>query len=712
MHKPKTGIVLFVALVLVSSIAGQVAMADAHSLPPLVIMLVDRQAVTESEEGSDIVKSTLGLVSTLRSEGLFAFVSLDDPQKVLGPLTTNDPGFDAFQEQVQTKLLEPVSVQNPDPGPAIGDVYNFLSSERAPVGSTIYFLTGGEFEQDAEGLVDRFMTIAPRFQEQEWTIVGLTLPGTSPNVSKFVEEISVASGGESIELSTPSTFMALAANILHANRQVVLDDLGQDELSSTDIFTAAFDIVPGTKETTVLFFKEGDFGTLRLSNPSGLEALSGDRAQTVVVDTPHVVVWKLTDPEPGGWRVDARGVRGVVSAWTFSENKFNISLETPGPVPLGQSATLVARVTDGRHNVSPDGVLVIAKLITPDGSTIVHELNDDGSSGDALAGDGYFSATIPPLAVEGEYKVELGLSWPEFDHRISSRSEFTAQVFPSIQVIQMQTDGLRPGERVQIATIRVLVNGHPYAVPTEDVTFTAVSNEGDAGPVEIKPRELVNQGQAWQYDVFLTSLNESLHTISFGLNTEYSGKAFTFGTDSLVISSVPPPVPAQTLVIAVPTSPPPAQPVVQAPPVIQPPGFLWWVLTFPAILLVGLMVWGVYWVTRTRPYGYLFSDSNQMMVDFSKLKRSTLTSLFSRSSVRGKELNVPGLEGVSFDFRGKGITLNTQHVTPTIRVNDQPIIEQVSIHDKTWIGTHGRLFTFLLSPLMQPEPGMAGADDD
>jgi hypothetical protein len=316
--------------------------------------------------------------------------------------------------------------------------------------------------------------------------------------------------------------------------------------------------------------------------------------------------------------------------------------------------------------------------------------------------------------MEGDYKIELGLSWPEFGHRITTRSTFSAEVFPSIQVIQVQTERLNIGERIRIATIRVLVDGHPYSIPTKDLTFTAIANMGENGHIEIKPREYISESQAWQYDVYLTPLNENLHSITFSLNTKYTGKEFKYQTESLIVSSVLPitPTQIQNPVTLVPTSLPPVQKLIQPPAPIKSPGFPWWALSFPVVLLIALSIWAIYWITQTRPYGYLFNDSNQMIVDFSTLKRSTFMRILFKNSIQGRELDVPGLGGVSFDFNKKGITLNTRHITPTIRVNDQPVIEQTSIMDKAWIGTHGRLFTFLMSPLILPDPGTGTSDDD
>jgi hypothetical protein len=128
------------------------------------------------------------------------------------------------------------------------------------------------------------------------------------------------------------------------------------------------------------------------------------------------------------------------------------------------------------------------------------------------------------------------------------------------------------------------------------------------------------------------------------------------------------------------------------------------------VVLLALAI-AIYWLSRTRPYGYLYNDRNELIVDFSQIQRSAARLLFARSKVSGVELGAQGLERVTFRFDGGSVELNSPQVTPTIRVNNQPLIGDAPIHDRTWIGAHGKLYSFLVRPLMSPEPQPAAGDD-
>ena len=706
MRKIKPGILLGV-IILLLGVTVQAASGDSAVSDQVVVILADRQMIGESEETINLAKSLVGLVSVLREGQTFFFTTLDDPTDTLGPAIAGDLEFRSFQEQIDAKLASTGTSGDPDLVTALARTYNQFSGERAGTRSTAYLLTGGGGAADRLPPIDHVTTLVGLFNDSGWPIFGLALPGTSPDVQQLLTEISTDSGGEYIELGIPSGFKVLADKILADEAQGSLAEVGQVVLSAGDVLTNTISIAPGTSEATLLFFKEGPFGSLRLSNPEGFEASAGDRAFSSVMETPNVVVWKLTDPAPGHWKVEARGIEGVISAWHFLANKYGLVLESFSTVPLDQPSSLVAYVTDGRRKVTLEGVSMAARVITPDGTTLAHVLHDDGISGDVAAGDGYFSATIPPLRVQGEHKVELELSWPDLDHSISSQAAFMAQAFPSIQLALEHTEDLQPGERSKVATAIVNVNGQPYAISTDEVASALASNSEQPGVLEVTPQVLLDEGRAWLYDVFFTPNDEGLHTLMLQLTTTYAGRPYTFATDSVVLSSMSSSLPVELAVPVAAAVTPPTPPTPVRMPLSQPSRFPWGLLITAIAVASILIAAAIYWRTRTRPYGYLYNDRDELILDFSSLSRQPIFNFLFRNLVRGRELSVPGLEGMSFKFSRHDVDLQSSQVARTVRVNNQPLLGKTKVCDRAWIGTHGRLYSFARSPQFpQMQPGV------
>ena len=151
-------------------------------------------------------------------------------------------------------------------------------------------------------------------------------------------------------------------------------------------------------------------------------------------------------------------------------------------------------------------------------------------------------------------------------------------------------------------------------------------------------------------------------------------------------------------------------PLVQAEP--ESSSFPWSVVAGIVIALAALAAAAaVYRYTRSDPYGYLYNDRDEPVVDFSNLKRRPIMRLLFKDVVRGKELGISGLEGLSFSFSQGKIALRGRRGAPTVRVNNQPLVGHATVYERAWIGTAGRLYGLFLSP--PPfEPEFGTSDDD
>jgi hypothetical protein len=675
----------------------------------MVVIVADGAAISGFDEGVDLTRSFIGLVATLQDDQLLTFIGADDPSDILGPYKVNDPDFKIVREQIDARLMSPGPQQSEGLVNAIREAYAILGEERAAAGSSVYIITGASPGVHFDQISSQLTMVVNRFVDMGWPINGGSLPGASVEALEFLDEISASSGGQTFELSVSDGYRSTAEAILSRGAKGSLVQVGRRELTPNELMTSVISVAPGTREITLLFFKESPFGSLRLSNPSGFEVSTGDRTASSVMETPHVVVWKLVDPTPGNWRVDARGMEGLISAWEYSSNKYSLILRSTAPLPLGDTNTLVAHVTDGEGPVVLRDVRLFASITTPDGTTVVQEMKDDGLDTDSRAGDGYFSVVLPPLLIEGEYVVELDLSWLEYNHRIFSQAAFEARAFPAIEVETLKLEDLQPGERVQVATVSVHVQGGPYPVDADRLVASVASADGQEGILELVPRRLFGDGPAWEYDVFFTPQDQGLHTMAFQLSLEYAGRPYSQISGSVVLSSILPPPPISP--VLEPITPPPGAPVaaVAPPPAaqptpgqtpVQPSGAPWLVLVPAILLLAGVTAAAAYLLTRTRPHGYIYGDGDELLADFGKLKRNPVLAFLLRGWVRGRELSVPGLENVAFKFSGGRITLHSAGEHRTIRVNNQPLVGKAAIQDRTWIGTGGRLYTFLLSPTL------------
>ena len=202
-------------------------------------------------------------------------------------------------------------------------------------------------------------------------------------------------GGESFDLSVPEGYETIADRILRRDGSGSLANLGRSIMDDDSVFEVPIDVAPGTSELDMVFFRELPITVFRLTNPDGFESSTGDRRSSTITEFHHVVIWELEDPVPGRWNLEVRGGQGHFSANAHYTNRYGIEFQSSGAAPVGQPTNIVAMVTDNGQR-SPVDATLTASITDPSGTSILHDLNDEGRDGDATASDGFFSATIPP----------------------------------------------------------------------------------------------------------------------------------------------------------------------------------------------------------------------------------------------------------------------------------------------------------------------------
>ena len=542
-----------------------VSEAESVGARQMAVVIADRDAIRASEDSGYLFESLFGLLTTLRPEDRMAFVPVQEPEDVVGPVGGAEADLRLMIADIDSIMagtpLEPASLVD-----AMVEASSVMGDERALSGSDVYLIVA----DDARVALDRqHSNLAPllsRFQENGWRVNGIMLPETTSSVKQFLGKMAEDSGGSVYDLSAEGGLTELGQAILSEDLRGSLSPLGQRDLYPSEVMTTAVDVSPGTEETTVIIVKETPDGSLRISNPDGLDSSQGDRSSSRVIETPHVVAWKLTDPAVGSWMVDIGGVEGRVSVWSHSTNRYSLVLGNSEPIPTGQPATISAYITEDGRPVKLHGITVVARLTTPDGANLAYTMNDNGENGDVVSGDGYYSVGLGPLQSIGEYETVLEMWWPDHTYMVSSGSSFTTSAFPAIRVEPGKLNELESGVRALVATVYVHVQGEPYAIQSEQLTASigtpfeqgrraalgqgkvAQGTEGQSLPtptsapegfglLEVEPQRLFGDGPAWEYQVYYTPSSEGRRDLFFDLDLEYSGVRYAHSSKALRLTS-------------------------------------------------------------------------------------------------------------------------------------------------------------------------------
>lgn len=672
------------------------------------ILMLDMD-VTSEESGKNMMESLMGLLSTF-GVGDYYLSTMDTPEVFYGPYKSGDINFSNINVALDTLVNAHQNGLSVDMPGTLSEAYNFLALGSAPAGSTLYLIGNGEIESDSTYAAKYLDPLSDLFSENDWKITGVTTENSSVSMINVLDRISSNTGSESYLLNATGGLKEITDYLMSKNSLGSLMESGNGNLAVSDVLKTKVNVAPGTKDLTLLFFKNDSSGSLRLNNPNGIEASAGDRTSSRVLETPYAVIWELEDPSPGTWSVDAKGIDGSVSAWHFATNKYRLNLINDKIMPTGEPVTITAYVTDEGVMVSPGVDAVMKATVTgPTGNEVVYSLNDIGKEGDVTAGDGYYSTSIPMSDLAGLYEVVLNLGWSGLDNTLTESREFKTQPFPSLEVTTLNTSQLYAGNTAVVANVLVNVAGEPVAVTPDSITLGS-SNEGtDSGILELIPRELTQDGRAWMYDVAFTPKSDGITSLTMSLDINYAGRLHMYVADTLTLDAIKipvvPPTPYENNVV---TSVVPNPVIVDQNGGFQIPIEL---VGIPVAIAALLLALTLYQRSLTRPFGILSNETSNTLVDFTNLKRSRFRSIFTPSVVHGSETGILELDGITFRFNGDRVEMYSVSVSPTVRVDNQPIVGEVVLKDRTWIGTRGRLFNFVTGVNNDPSPESTFGDD-
>ncbi len=675
---------LAICLVIILGTIGSFAARSAHAVEPatgeaMTVVIAHGTGLDERGGGAEIVGSLVALLAGLEPERPIAFIDAERPSQIFGPLAPSSSEFDGLASAIGSELASGSGADG-DLFLAVAEAGTLFGLQRAGPGSTIYLLLGGDVGESTASLPGRLTPLVLRLADQGFRMQVIAISGGGAGSIDLAEQLSTLTGHSLLDASSPEAMRDLV-HLLAIRSGYGMDVLGEFSRRQGQVLYVPVDVAPGALDLRLVAFKDHQGGSIRLLDPSGAEA-----AQTVAaaLDSPYFVSWNIDEPQAGRWQLEAGGLGGEVTVWGAQANGIALTLETPGPVPLGEPVDLVARAVPGSAVGATTEML--AHVTAPDGGTITYLLRDDGLFPDAEAGDKYFSGSASPLIERGDYEVVLELAWEGAAFGVKSQHSLRSQPFPSLHVERLTEDDLVAGERTLVAMASVTVDGQPYTVSPSSISWE-LSGVTESGNVELVAREVSSSGEAWLFDVFAT-LDEPVHSaLTLILDTDYAGRPHVHTADYLVLSVPTPPEPVVP-------QPAPVE-VPQVVPTEDAPGFPWWTLTFPAVALAALAWLGARWISASPPVGYLYDDNRQRLVDFSALRRGALARILRKSHVSGRELGLPGLDTVSFVFERGRVLIRADQPSTSIRIEGNPLFEEATLGSQSWIGAGGKAYSFL-----------------
>jgi len=677
------------ALVAAYPLTG-VARADGPGISRLTgdtVVALDRYA---GHDAADLAaaETVVELVSTSQDGGSIAFIVYGLAPSAARRVAAGEAGVDDAAADAVTRVREGATSRLSDQYQAMAGILSYLTGIDAPSGSSVFLVTNGRQDVQSENVREGLIAFSGLLAQKGWSVNPVMLPSASPEDREFLGRLAGATSGTAYDAGTAEGIAHLLSDVAGISPAGAIDATVAPDVPALK----AFEIAPGTDHVTISFARQHRDVDITVFNPSG-GAVTGERQDVVVFETPNTLVYSVEEPIPGTWSVRADGPGSSVLAGLDTRNPLEVALLQQPPLAAGEAGVLQAVVTVAGEPAPLSGAFIEATVRQPDGSTRVYRLEDRGSSGDEVAGDGVFATIVPASGAQGVNDAALELRWEQYGATIAGNGRFQTEVFPAVEVEAAERSSVLSGTVTVLARVEVTVDGYPHMVLPMDVRAIATSPDGERVDTGIVPRGVTDEGRAWQFDVQAVPPGSGEYAVDVSVTGEYVGRAFTAAAPGVVAAAEV-------------TFPPP--PV--APPVVIESGGTGvpvWVWPVAAIVALAATVALVRWSRKVRPYGYIYDDGDRLIADFAHLRRGLPERLLKKDRVDSAE--VPGLlfRGGSFVFSRGQVELRYRRAEgdPSLRANSRPAGAVTRLDENTWLGVGGRLLTFVLSP----RPAPAGA---
>ncbi len=637
----------------------------------LTLILLDLSSPKNNLTINDQAKSAVAIVSTLTQEGNLSVGHFGENPIFSEIVTVGTPESSSLTNQILGNLSNSkISTAN-NLLTTLDYSFQKLLTEGATTESELFLISSTASYELPATQQNTLNHLLSRFNRQGWEINTVYLPGTE-SPSNSLSNISKLTGGNSFDTTFPMGFQKLAASLIGSSGEGILVNLNEGKLTdNSNIASYNIPVTPNTEITNFIFLKDSNSIGASLIEPAGAGVTNPSSITSV--HSPFAFIESIKRPAQGVWQARIQGSNGNYLASYNNLNRLNLVLETKGAIPKDAPTIITASVREGDSKVSIQGGQYFAEITSPIGTKTIYNLNDNGVEGDKVSGDKFYSVRIPPLTESGNYEVTLKLDWPALGSNLTTKSIFGVEAFPKIDLQILPEYELTPGQSTRIATMDVSVDGKAFPIYANQIAATATRFDGTSVPVEITARQVFGEGRAWSYYASIIPSNTGQHNLNVELKTNYMGREYVAFASPLMIE-----VPNTTPII-------PAEITNFIP--------AWSIVLIIMAILV--LLWLTMWISKTRPYGYLYDDQGNPVVSFKELPQNLFMKLFMKNIIYGRMTNTPSLSSITFKFNRTSVQIFQSKRTHTIRVNNQPVTEQVELTERAWIGTQGQLFMFM-----------------
>lgn len=467
-----------------------------------VILILDNSGSMQDSDAANLrftgARLFISLLDTGDSVGLVAFSTTS--QMLTDGLVTID------QEVQKDALIRSLSLQAPQGFTDIKAAFEQAASMSAGHAPTIVLLTDGkpEISDPYPAYEQETIELAKALGAPVMTIA-LTQAAQTP----FLDQLAAETGGAVVPADNASDLLDAYLTILGQIKDRTV--IGEDVTNAPGQARLFLDpgLAPYIQKASFLVGKP-DGVNASLVAPDGTQVSQEDTSVLFgLTEDPDFVVMTVAHPQGGNWTMQLDSV-GACLVRAILHSRLRVEIKSSGAYQqAGASLPIILRLLEEDHTgqkIKIIGEASFSALITlPDGSQeSLDRFYDDGTHGDAHAGDGDFTRLYVNTAQVGRYSMRVA-GW-KGAIPVEANTVFETIPFP-VLVIDAPI-GLQVVQAAPVALAIHLEGGEKDRLDQGQVIAHLISPAGKEQSIP-----LVKQDNQYQADFF--PLEEGLYTARF-----------------------------------------------------------------------------------------------------------------------------------------------------------------------------------------------------
>ena len=428
--------------------------------------------------------------------------------------------------------------------------------------------------------------------------------------------------------------------------------------------------IPPTVEKLKIGIYRQDIKTkISLINPNGTELKEGLDFNFWELD--KILFLDINSPDSGTWTIITNGETGKFEIYTDIYNPLELKTIGGKIYPVSSEILLEVGVylDSVLSNISDSELQVRIKDYK--GIESIQIMNDLGEKGDKIPLDGIYSTILSSIDQQSIIDIEYTLQWKNLSTPIEHKDHIKIENYPEISIIKIKDVEAKVGEEFLIASFETNVNSYPYLVGIDELNLKIIDKK-EYQKVSIKPIKLNETDESYMFDIYLEIQDKINEIISLDLYLETNYLEKNYSTPTIKIKSK---INTNLMYIL---------------------GLRYYYSIIFGIILILLSLSILNYFRRVSISGFLTDLDNNIIVDFSNIKRPILEKIIYPKRVNFKNIiQLPYNGGFfQFDKNQTFIVINLLKNDPSIRINSQPATGKVKITNNEWIGSTGKQVRF------------------